>query len=183
MQTNQIRQLVHQLADDDASVRQKSREQLTLLRSLEVTRELVVALIDPRAHVRWEAAKALQAMADPVSAPALMHAMDDENEDVRWVAAEGLIALGRIGLLTVLSGLMKRAGSVAYCSAAHHVLHECKTDVDVVAPVKVALEQLDRAITAPLAAFEALVALHHAPETHEGPADTGFTSSGHQGAT
>jgi len=157
----QIRQLVGQLADDDACVREKSREQLIRLRSHQATPELVMALIDPRTHVRWEAAKALQAIADPVSAPALMHALDDENEDVRWVAAEGLIALGRIGLLTVLSGLMKRAGSVAFCSSAHHVLHECKTDVEVVAPVQVALEQLDSAVTAPPAALAALVALHH----------------------
>jgi len=120
-----------------------------------------MALIDPRTHVRWEAAKALQAIADPVSAPALLHALEDENEDVRWVAAEGLIALGKIGLLTVLSGLMKRAGSVAYCSSAHHVLSGCKTDANVITPVQAALEQLDSAVTAPPAAFAALVALHH----------------------
>jgi len=139
--------LVAQLSDDEASMREKSREQLVQLGNHEVTRELVLALIDPRMQVRWEAAKALQAIADPLSAAALMHALDDEDEDVRWVAAEGLIALGRTGLLTVLSGLMKRAGSVAFCRSAHHVFSKWRTDADAINPVLAALEQLDSAMT------------------------------------
>jgi HEAT repeat protein len=162
---NQIRQLVAQLADAEAPVRMESREQLVHLRSHEVTLELVRAIIDPRTHVRWEAAKALLAIADPVSAPALMHALEDENEDVRWVAAEGLISLGKVGLLTVLSGLTKRAGSVAFCRSAHHVLCESKTDEQVIAPVRTALEDLDGALAAPLAAFQALITLSQMPDT------------------
>jgi HEAT repeat protein len=164
-QVIQIRRLVAQLADDDASKRMESREQLVHLRSHEVARELVGAMIDPRTHVRWEAAKALQAIADPVSAPALMHALEDENEDVRWVAAEALISLGKVGLLTVLSGLTKRAGSVAFCRSAHHVLSESMTYTHVIAPVRAALEDLDRAISAPFAAIEALITLSQMPDT------------------
>ena len=159
-----IRPLVAQLADDDAGVREKSRERLIHSGGHEVTRSLVNALIDPRTHVRWEAAKALQAIADPVSAPALVHALDDEDEDVRWVAAEGLIALDKIGLLTVFNGLIKRAGSIPFCKSAHHVLREIQGYGAVLAPVREALEQSDCAGTVPRAAYQALVALSDRPD-------------------
>ena len=157
-----IRPLVTQLADDDAVVREKSRERLIHLGGHEVTRALVVALIDPRTHVRWEAAKALQAIADPVSAPALTLALEDENEDVRWVAAEGLIALNKVGLLSVFDGLIKRAGSIPFCKSAHHVLREIQGYERVVATVREALEQSDCAGAVPRAAYQALVALRTA---------------------
>src|SRR5262245_59893803 len=102
---NHPEQWIAELGDRDATVRENARHQLIRHQSPEVTRELVTALIDPSPHVRWEAAKALQSIADPVAAPALMHALDDDRDDVRWVAAEALIALGKIGQLTVLSGL------------------------------------------------------------------------------
>lgn len=124
-----------------------------------MTRELVGALLDPRTHVRWEAAKALSAIADPVSAPALMHALEDESEDVRWVASEGLIALGQTGVRTVLSGLIKRAGSVPYCKSARHVLSESQDCSRELAPVIESLKKADHAIAAPVAAYEALAVL------------------------
>lgn len=160
---SQVTQWIGQLADGDAVVRQESREQLVQRGGRDVTRALVTALIDPRTHVRWEAAKALQAIADPVAAPALMHALDDDDKDVRWVAAEGLIALDKVGLMAVLSGLIKRAGSFEYCKSAHHVLHEMKAYAGTVAPVLEALEQSEAAVTAPPAAYEALVALSDTP--------------------
>ena len=154
-----VSQLIGKLADGDAVVREKSREQLIQLGGHDVTRAVVMALIDPRTHVRWEAAKTLQAIADPVAATALMHALDDDDKDVRWVAAEGLIALDKVGVMAVLSGLIKRAESIAYCKSAHHVLHEMKAYAGTVAPVLEALEQSEPAVTAPPAAYEALVAL------------------------
>ena len=158
--SNDLSKLVQQLADDDAAIREKSRKDLVQLGDASVTRALVVALLDPRTHFRWEAAKALQEIADPVAAPALLNAMDDEDEDVRWVASEGLAALGKVGLLTVLSGLIQRAGSIAFCKSAHHVLHELKLYAGTVAPVLTALEQSEPAVSAPPAAYEALQALH-----------------------
>ncbi len=132
--SDQIAQWVNQLAADDPVVREKSRKQLVQLGGHDVTRALVQALIDPRMHIRWEAAKALHVIADPVTATALMHALDDDDEKVRWAAAQGLIALKQVGLLAVLSGLLKRAGSMEFCKAAHHVLHAQKSCADVVAP-------------------------------------------------
>lgn len=154
-----ITRLTRQLADENAVVREQSRNELIQLGGHDVTRALVTALIDPRTQVRWEAAKALQVIADPVAAPALMHVLDDEDADVRWVAAEALIALGQIGLLTVLSGLMKRAGSIAFCKSAHNVLHEMNTYGDSVAEVLKSLEHSEPAVTAPPAAYKALIAL------------------------
>jgi HEAT repeat protein len=161
--SNKISELVQALAAGDAVVREQSRTELVQLGGPDVTRELVTALIDPRRQIRWEAAKALQEIADPVSAPALMHAMDDEDEDVRWVAAEGLVALGKVGLMTVLSGLIKRAGSIDFCKSAHHVLNKMKAYEGRVAPVLEALEQLEPAVGSPPAAYRALLTLNDVP--------------------
>jgi len=153
--------LIGNLGSGDAMVRKRTREQLVERGGLEVTRALVGELVDPRQHVRWEAAKALAAIADPVAAPALMDALEDRDEDVRWVAGEGLIALGTVGLTTVLSGLTKRAESLNYCQAAHHVLHDLKSHVhtEVIIPVLQSLETPEPAVTAPAAALSALMAL------------------------
>ncbi|MEZ6062131.1 MAG: HEAT repeat domain-containing protein [Planctomycetaceae bacterium] len=161
--TDSVARLIEQLAGDDAARREKSRQALVQLGGADVTRALVASLLDPHPHVRWEAAKALQSIADSVAAPALMHALDDEDEDVRWVAAEALIALEKAGLVTVLSGLISRAGSVAFCTSAHHVLHEMKKFAAVVAPVIRALEQSEPAVAAPPAAYKVLVALNGEP--------------------
>jgi len=162
--SNEIHRLIEELGDKAPVVREKSREKLIQLGGHNVTRALVIALLDPRTQVRWEAAKSLQAIADPVTAPALMNAMDDEDPDVRWVAAEGLSALGEVGLRTLLSGLIKRAGTIVFCHAAHHALHEMKAYAKVVAPVIEALGQSEPAVFAPSAAYDVLVTLGPTPE-------------------
>ena len=159
--TQTLATLVESLASEDPVVRQKARDRLVEIGGHEVTRALVRELVDPRQHVRWEAAKALTAIADPVAAPGLMHALDDEDPDVRWVAGEGLIALGKDGLMTALNGLTKRAMSLDYCKSAHHVLHGLKGQgfAEFIAPVLNALESSEPEVSAPAAAYDALVAL------------------------
>jgi HEAT repeat protein len=162
-----LQELIAALASDDPVLRERSREALVAAATCDVTRELVGELTDPRQHVRWEAAKALSAIADPISAPALVDALDDDDDDVRWIAAEALVAMGREGLLNVLSGIIKRARSTDFCRGAHHVLHDfcnikipCKKiDTTTVLPVLAALEQTEPAVTAPAAALKALVVL------------------------
>ena len=161
--SGQVGPLVGKLAHADAVVREKAREQLVQLGGPEVTAALVLALHDPRKHVRWEAAKAFQALANPLAASALMHALEDDEADVRWVAGEALIVLGRVGLVTVLSGLIRRAASNDYCQAAHHVLHEMKDYHEVVQPVLESLKHFEPAVAAPVAAYQALVKLNDAP--------------------
>ena len=160
-QTDEIADLLEGLSTDDPATRTSARERLVEIGDQRVIRVLVVALGDTQQRVRWEAAKALKAIADPVAAYALMHALDDDDEDVRWVAGEGLVAMGRPGLLTVLSGLTKRARSLQFCRAAHHVLHELKSKryAGAVPEVLKALETSEPEVTAPNAAYEALVAM------------------------
>jgi len=159
--TCDLNSLVSDLASKDSVTRQRARESLIAIRSNDVTTALVTELTDPREHVRWEAAKALAALRDPVSAPALVHALEDDSEDVRWLAAEGLVALGKAGLMAVLSGLQKRASSTAFCRSAHHVLYGCSQEgnAKTVAPVLTALAGPEPGISAPPAAYRALVNL------------------------
>ena len=153
--------LITSLSSEDHVVRQRARDQLVELGGEHVTRALVGALVDPHKQVRWEAAKALTAIADPIAAPGLMHALDDDEEDIRWVAGEGLVALGKDGLKSVLSGLTSRARSLDFCKGAHHVLHDLKRKgfAKEVESVLKALETSEPEATAPVAAYEALVAL------------------------
>jgi hypothetical protein len=157
----QIARLIDELASNDPVVRQQAREKLCRIGGHDVTRALVAELVDPRRLVRWEAVKALAVLADPIAAPGLLHAIEDDDGDVRWVAAEGLIGLGHVGLLTVLSGLTRRARSIEFCRSAHHVLHDLKKHghAEVIAAVLAALEQDEPETAAPPAAHHALLAL------------------------
>ena len=160
-QSNRIGQLIRNLGDKNGVVREESRHELVRMGGLAVVRALVGELNSPRRLVRWEAAKSLVALADPVAAHALLNALEDGDEDVRWLAAEGLVALQDEGLMTVLSGLTRRAKSAEFRTSAHHVLHDLKKQghSELIAPVLAALEQGDPQITAPTAAFSALQAL------------------------
>lgn len=153
-----LEELIEQLASDDPVVREQSRERLVAIGTPEVTRALVRQLLDQRPKVRWEAAKALSEIADPVAAPALMHALEDDDENVRWLAAEGLVELGEVGLITTLSGLIKRARSIEYCKSAHHVMHHLgqRGHASITGPVLEALQTSQPEITAPTAAYKAL---------------------------
>ncbi len=156
-----IAALIGDLASTEAVKRQQAREKLIRLGGHDVTQALVAELVDPRRQVRWEAVKALSALGDPIAAPALLHALEDHDSDVRWVAAEALIGLRRVGLLTVLSGLTRRARSIEFCRSAHHVLHDLKKHGhgEVIAEVLAALDQDEPETAAPPAAHQALEAL------------------------
>ncbi|MEZ6121942.1 MAG: HEAT repeat domain-containing protein [Planctomycetaceae bacterium] len=146
-----------QLESREAIVRIRARDQLVKDGSPEVVRMLISALYHRSAHLRWEAAKALADIGDPAASAAFLHAIDDDNCDVRWVACEGLVALGETGLVAVLFGLMRRAISPSFCRSAHHVLSELRCDApDIINPVLAALNGSQPAVTAPVAAFEAL---------------------------
>jgi hypothetical protein len=157
-ETPKLEELVERLGSTDPVARETSREKLVEMGGSDVTRALVRELVDSNEHVRWEAAKALSEIADPVAAPGLMHALEDDNEDVRWLAAEGLVSLGEVGLVTTLSGLIKRARSIEFCKSAHHVMHHLAQQghADIATPVLEALQTFEPEITAPTAAYKAL---------------------------
>jgi hypothetical protein len=161
MNKAKISQWISQLAHNDPALRPSIRDELVRLNGHEVTQALVAELNHPQAQVRWEAAKSLLALADPIAAPGLLHTLEDEDPDVRWVSAEGLVALGETGLITVLSGLTRRARSPEFCMCAHQVRHDLKKKfhADVISPVLVALEGAEPALSAPVAAYTALTRL------------------------
>ena len=150
--------LVHALSGHDALPPWSARRALEAIGPA-ATPSLIPVLDSPDPITRWEAAKALSALKDPVSAPALVHALEDNDEDVRWLAAEGLIALGKTGSMAVLSGLIKRAGSTAFCRSAHHVLsgRSQEGSAKAIAPVLVALTGPEPGVFAPAAAYDALM--------------------------
>lgn len=154
-----LNELVVLLGDASAINRELARNKLIEIGDHNVTDALAAALLNPCPSIRLEAAKALREIRDPSTAVALAHALDDEESDIRWVAGEALIGLGMIGLQAVLSDLTKRAGSVAYCKSAHHVLNNLKHLSDLVRPVIKSLECSQPGVTAPPAAYLALIAL------------------------
>ena len=163
MTQNDIQHLILQLRTEDPVIRQSAREQLVARGGADVVRALVAETVSLDQQTRWEAAKALATIADPVAAPALMHALDDDDRDVQWVAGQGLVAMKGEGLSVVLSGLIRRATSLDFCKAAHHVLHDLRErgfDTDVVTPVLDALDSPEPQVTAPPAALAALQKLN-----------------------
>lgn len=108
-------------------------------------------------QVRWEATKALAEIDAESTIPPLVAALHD-GEGIRWIAAERLKHLGRPAAEAVLRELVSHANSVGLCNGAHHMLNEVD-DLELremVAPVVVALGEIDRAEAAPVAAYTAL---------------------------
>jgi hypothetical protein len=89
-----------------------------------------------------------------------VQALADEDDDVRWVASEALIALNEKGAKAVLGGLIERAGYVAFRKAAHHILASLKYTSVLLLPVLQTLERSDSALSTPVAAYQAMLALN-----------------------
>ena len=160
MDSHECGLLISQLGDPSAVVRETARKQLINRQGDGVVHALVAALSDPRKQVRWGAAKALQKIADPKAADALVQALTDEDDNVRWVASEALIALNDNGAKAVLSGLIQRAGYVAFRKSAHHILAALRYTSILVVPVLQTLERSDSALSTPVAAYQAILALN-----------------------
>ncbi len=162
-----IRTLMDVLCDRHTLKRQRARLSLVDIGSPAVP-YLVQALEDPDSEecTRWEAAKALSDIGDPAAAPALVNVLgQDELFGIRWLAAEGLIALGRKGLVPLLNALIQRSDSTWLREGAHHVLRTLAQEglYAQVAPVLVALEDIEPAVQVPPAARAALDALARTP--------------------
>jgi len=125
---------------------------------------LIEALKDPNNLTRWEAAKALGEIGDTNAAPALVEALEDEEFDVRWLAAKALIELNVKGLRPLFHALTEHADSVFLREGAHHVLHDLAKGGlrKYLAPVLIALEDMDPTIQVPMAASHSLELLVNA---------------------
>lgn len=154
--------LITRLNDQSAVVRETSRNQLIETGDETVVRALMELLSHREPRCRWEASLALQKIANPIAADALIKAMNDEDANVRWVASRALSALGMVGVRTVLSGLTKRAQYAAFRDSAHHVLRDLRSCSPVVNKVLEALASPEPAVTAPCAAYKAILELDNA---------------------
>ena len=153
-----ISALIANLASRDPTVRTKARKALVAVGKPSVP-SLIPLLSDRKPHLRWEAAKTLGGIADPITATALVNALEDSDSDVRWVAAEGLIALGQEGLEPLLAACLERDKSRWFGDALHHVCHTLakkKRLGPILRPVLAALQQPERRLAVPSAAYAAL---------------------------
>lgn len=148
------------LHSQDGCARQEARQSLVSMGSVAVP-SLLELLSDSSDQARWEAAKALGEIGDPQAAPALVKALEDQNFGVRWLAADGLVALNRDALQPLLHALIEGADSAWLREGAHHVLRMLAVQglYDQVAPVLVALDDIDPTLEVPEAAEKALEAL------------------------
>ncbi len=125
---------------------------------------LAEALKDSNSMRRWEAAKALGEIGDPSAAPMLVRALEDGKFEVRWLAAKALIELDIKALEPVFQALIEHADSALLRQGAHHVLHDLtKGELRVyLAPVLIALEDMDPGVQVPPAVAHAREALKNA---------------------
>jgi HEAT repeats len=146
--------LVDALASADGVERHAARVQLEEMGRPAVA-ALRKALQSPSENARWEAAKALGAIADPSAAPALVSTLEDKKGAVRWLAATALINLGHAALVPLLRGLEGNSDSIWFRDGAHHVLHSLIREgvADEAIPVLEALEDIEPAVEAPIAAY------------------------------
>lgn len=153
----QVEALIDELDHEDGLRREQARRSL-----IHIGRPAVVGLIRalqrPSHQIRWEAAKALGEIGDPHAADALVDALDDEDVGVRWVAADALVGLGGNALEPVLRAVMSHADDIWLREGAHRVLKVLaqRGYGPITMPVLRALEDIEPAIEAPFAAYEAL---------------------------
>lgn len=112
--------------------------------------------------LRWEIVRTLAEIQDPRVADRLVQILiDDPDPGVRWLAAEGLIRLGEASLGPLLEALVRHSDSAWLRQGAHHVLKALATGSrePLLRPVLQALESLEPALQAPIAAQQALGSL------------------------
>lgn len=154
----QVRSLIDDLDHEDGLHREQARQAL-----IRIGRPAVVGLIRalqrPSHRIRWEAAKALGEIGDPHAADALVDALDDEDVGVRWVAADALVNLGGNALEPMLKAVISHSDDIWLREGAHRVLKVLaqRGYQPIVMPVLRALEDIEPAIEAPFAAYEALL--------------------------
>ncbi len=152
-----IAALVRQLSSARGLERMRARRQLVRIGETAVP-ALIEALASPDPTLRLESAEALLYIGSPLSATALVERLDDTESGVRWLAAEAIIAMKCDGIVPLLAGLTRRAESLWFRQAAHHVLrdHYCEAYRELLIPVLRALEEQMAEDTAPVAAGAAL---------------------------
>jgi HEAT repeat protein len=152
---------VERLSSADPVQRQEARQALAAMGRAVVPRLQPLLKADDE-HVRWEAVKVLGEAGGPEAARLLVQALSDASRDVRWAATQGLISAGDDALEPVLHELITRAGLVWVREAGIRVLDAAwhERHAPYLRPVLKALKDRAPIFEVPIAAYEALVALH-----------------------
>lgn len=156
----QVETLIGQLTDPDGRRRLQARATLIDIGRAAVP-PLLRALQSRDERLRWESAKALGEIADPSATAGLLEAMLDEEPEIRWLAAEALSAIGWPAIEPLLHALVQMSGRTLFRLGAHMVLRtiEERDGGEVLRPVIKALEGVEPAMAAPIAAQEVLIRL------------------------
>jgi HEAT repeat protein len=148
-----IDSLIAELNCDDVVKCQKARRKL-----VNIGKPAVPSLMKLMSHknkmVRWEALKILGKIADPATTGLFLDSLKDDDFDLRWLAAEGLVAIGKDALIPLLKAIIINSDSRGFRFGAHHVLKNLagRKLYDTVKPVLAALEDVEPAVEAPVAA-------------------------------
>jgi HEAT repeat protein len=160
-----VEALVAALGSDNYITRQRARSTLVYIGEPAIS-ALIEALEIGDETITWEAIKALSQIGSPKSVQVLVQTLEDEQFNIRWLAAEGLIKVGQAGLEALLQALVNRSNSVWLREGAHHILHDMvdrgvldRALSQQVAPVLAALEGIEPAVAAPVAAKKVLQTL------------------------
>ena len=154
---NEFDSLMKGLDCDDLMTCQHTRRKLVEM-GKEAIPYLIKGLSSKRVWVRWESAKALSEIADPECVQILIELLQNPEFELRWLAAEGLARIGRPALVPLLQLLTNKSGSLWLREGIHRILHDMRLGelAPVVRPVREALEDVESAMLAPIAAREAL---------------------------
>jgi HEAT repeat protein len=155
---SRVAELIAQLSSPRAATRERARQGLVAL-GRPAVEPLVASLSSTNEQARLEATKALAEIADPSAIPALARALEADQQDIRWVAAEGLVNIGSDAVEPVLRALIDGAARHTILDAANHVLHAFarRSSEPIFEPVLAALKGPEPAVSAPLAAENALI--------------------------
>ncbi len=122
--SEELQQLVAQLASSNGNVRQAARQAIVAKGSA-ATPVLIEALSSQQKQVRWEAATALVALADPAAVSRLLDLCESEQEfGISWLAAKGLVEIGRHSVEPLAQRLTEQPASYQLYRSAHHVFRE-----------------------------------------------------------
>jgi hypothetical protein len=155
---SRVAELIAHLSSPRAAARERARQGLVALGRPAVV-PLVESLATANDQGQLEATKALAEIADRSAIPALVRCLEADSHEVRWVAAEGLVNIGADAVEPLLIALIDGAARHTILDGAYHVLHAFarRASEPIFEPVLEAIRRPEPAVSAPLAAENALV--------------------------
>ena len=168
--TEEIPELIGQLANEDGLIRQEARLKLQAI-GRQAVPQLCWMMNNKNRFVRWEAAKALAELADPDSVPWLIKALDDREFDIRWLAEIALIRIQIPALVPLLEALLlTRKHNWLWEGARHVIRGQAKGDLaEMLTPMVNAFDSIDFRMKVPIEARKLLIELRALPQNEKIP--------------